>query len=372
MAIRDVDFANLGLFVSQVDATSTTGHTPSNMSGITCLQSVNASTDIPLENVGCAGKTATSKVNNEAPNVTLDFTYHAVDMYNEAALGFTINSTNTCLNRIMTKDVDERNYYIPISDEGQDLEDAVPADYQVLAIGNGFISSYSTEGSVGNFATTSISVQGSNVSAHSDGVSEANPAVDANGAGVGGTFTLPNGLATISGQPTVIGQGDIVFEVARNDDGTLFYNPTGLCIQGYNISFDLNRSARQCLGNKFPNSRKITFPIDVDMSIDALGGDLATGNLANILCYDATNTYDLAVTLYEPSCDTARGTACARYELKNAVFQGFSANSSQGDDQGQTVTINYQGSIAADGDTSNGLFFSGIYGYNGGTGIYSA
>lgn len=370
MAIRDVEFSSLGLFVSQVASTNTS-QTAGNMSGVTCLQSLNVSTDIPLENVGVAGRTATSKVNNEAPTVSLDFTYHAVDMYNESILGFTIDSTNTCLDRILRRDVDERNYYIPVSDEGQDLEDTTPADYQVLAVGNGFISSYSTEASVGNFATTSVSVLGSNISAHADGVSEANPAVDENGAAVGGTFTLPNGLATISGQPTVIGQGDIVFEVTRNDDATLFYNPTGLCIQGYTISFDLNRTARQCLGNKYPNSRKPVFPIDVDMSIDALGGDLSTGNLINILCYDTTNTYDLAVTLYQPTCDTARGPAYARYELKNAVFQGFSASASQGDDQGQSVTINYQGSISASGDSTNGLFMSGVYGYNGGTGLFS-
>ena len=370
MAIRDVEFASLGLFVGQVNAFAAS-QGPANVKGVTNLQSINVSTDIPLEDVGVGGRTATVKVNNESPTVTADFSYYAVDMYNESILGLTIDSGISCLAAIMNKTADERNYFIPISDEGVDLENTTPADYQVLAIGNGFLSSYSTEASVGGFATTNASVQASNISAHEDGVAKPNPAVDNQGVPVTGTFTLPNGLATISGQSPVIGQGDIVLEVTRNPENALFYNPTGLCLQGYNISFDLNRSARQCLGSKFPNSRKPTFPISVDMSIDALGGDLETGSLSSVLCNDGSNSIDLAVTLYQPTCTNVRGPALARYELKNAIFQGFSANASQGDDQGQSITLNYQGSVSASGDVNNGLFMSGAISYAGGDPTFS-
>ena len=371
MAIRDVEFSSLGLFVGQVDS-FVTSQTPANIKGVTNLQTINVSTDIPLEDVGVAGRTATTKINNEAPTVSIDLTYYSVDLYNESILGFTVDSTASCLSRILTRDTDQRNYFIPITDEGIDLENASAADYQVLAIGNGYISSYSTEGSVGSFVQSTIGIQGSNVSAHADGVSEANPAVDSDGYASAGTFTLPSGLATISGQTSVIGQGDIVLEVTRNPENALFYNPTGLCLQGYNISFDLGSATRQCLGSKFPNSRKPTFPISVDFSIDALGGDLSTGALATQLCNDGSKNIDLAVSLHTPNCETTRGPVLARYELKNAVFQGFSSNASQGDDQGQTVTMNYQGSISASGDTVNGLFFSGAYDYSAGTPVFSS
>lgn len=371
MPREDVEYFNVGVFVGQVDAETTTQNS-SSFSGVTNLTDISYDIDIPTQDVSIAGRAGSKKINNEAPTANLNFTYYTVDLYNEAILGLTIDSTISCLSAIMQKQVDSRNYFIPIAGEGIDLEGAAPADYEVVGIGNGYLSSYSFSASVGNLAQSTVAIQGSNLASYSDGVGEALPSVDSDGMAINGTFTLPNGIASISGQPIALGQGDITVDVTNNADKSLFYSPTGVCIQGVDISFDLNRSAKSCLGSKYPTSRKANYPIAVNFSIDALAKDLVTGNANNIICDPNANAIDLSVTLYKPSCDAARGPAIANFTLKNAIFQGLSASVSQGDTQGKTVTLNYQGSISSSGDIANGLFMSGVYGYNAGNGISSS
>lgn len=360
------DFSNLGLFVTQMRS----DQVPQNATGIrgiTALQTLTWDLDIPTENVGSGGRTAVKKVYNQAPTVTLDFSYHTVDFYNERSLGFTIDSTQSFIAGIATRVTDEKNYYAPISDPGVDLEGLTPIDYAVVGFGNGFISSWSTEAAVNGFATTTVSVEASNMCTYVDGVSEAVPTIDnETDSLLAGSFTLPSGLATLSGQPDVIMQGQIVLTVTENAENTPFYNPTGLCLQSYNISVDFNRNPIACLGSRYPRSRKIQFPIDINLTIEALAGDLQTGCLNKVVCDNYG--FDFEIDLHSQSCNGEKGPIYAKYFLSNMTFTSMSSNGSQGADQ--TVTLNYIGSVSASGvvEEKAGMSFSGVYNYiSGGT-----
>ena len=121
-------------------------------------------------------------------------------------------------------------------------------------------------------------------------------------------------------------------------------------IQSYSLSFDLAREPLAKLGNKFAFAREITFPVTVSMSVDALLGDLTTGNLATII--DADKNYDLMVELKK---DGQRHIA---YVLKGAKLDSQEYSSTIGDNK--SVSLNFSAQIGAKTETTVGLFMSGV------------
>src|SRR6266446_8338145 len=81
---------------------------------------------------------------NEAPTVALDFSYFLTNLLNEQRLGFVIDGSTSAISNLLNKTQDEKNYYVVQSAEGIDaINDTT--NNPVIAVGNGFMASYSTE-----------------------------------------------------------------------------------------------------------------------------------------------------------------------------------------------------------------------------------
>jgi hypothetical protein len=244
----------------------------------------------------------------------------------------------------------------------------------VIGFGNAFMTSYSTEASVGGFPTVSVSAEGINMYFYDQVSGNFLPALDPNQGTTptGYMFSLPVGQSNPSGVTdgnlsiSTLRPGDIKLTVKRRDsetetDASADYDLGGVdidnaCIQSYNISFDLARSMIQCLGKRFAMDREIDFPVDVTVSIDSLVGDLTTGNLGNLINCD--ENYDLTVDLYEPYCLGEPQSVICRYNVKDAVLDSQSFSSSIGDNK--SVTLTFASQMSGPNQTSNGLFMSGI------------
>lgn len=325
------------------------------------LQTINWGFTIPKENVNQVGQLAAiDRVSTESPTVSLDFSYNLTDMHNENSLGFSVNSGVSALAGILQKIGDDRNYFVLVVAEGEDAVGKGGADGAVVGVGNGFLSNYTAEGAVGGFPTASLSVEGLNIKGYADGVAEDIPAVDPeNGVLVTGqTYTLPTAVSGGSTQATAIQPGDITVSFSSNE-AALLEDITNVPLQSYSISFDLSRENIQKLGSRYSFSREIQFPVDVNVGIEAIAGDLTTGDLSLLLCDDAG--YDITVALRQPVCGTGVGAVAAQYEVKNAKLD--SQNWSLDIGPSQTVSINFIAQISASGDTNNGVFMSGITGY---------
>lgn len=357
-------YQSLALYVGPSPSTGT--HNTNNIKQLHGVISANISVDRPTEDVVTFGQLAArDKLTVESPTVNLDFSYYVVDAINDRNIGLSTNSGISALSNILGKTQDDKNYFLAIADEGIDAATASAADLAVLGVGNGFISSYSTEGSVGGFPTANVGVEGLNVRAYADAVSETIPAVDPlTGLEIAENFTLPDPEANeATGQATAIQRGDITVDLANAT--ALFQDLTGLCAQSYNISFDLARESIQCLGSRFDKAKEPTFPIDVTCTLEFLGDDLVAGNLADMLCNDTAS--DIAIELKQPNCQ-GTGALALRYDLKNMRFQSQDFSNSVG--PAETVSITWVGQIAASGDVTNGLFMSGITSYVSGVGQY--
>lgn len=300
------------------------------------------------------------------PTVALDFSYILANLANEKVLGFTINKSGdanetSAISGLLNGSQDERNYFIRTVPEGNDAVnygDATPANNGVIGIGNGFISSYSTEGSVGNFPTTTINVEGLNMTFQKGTTGNYIPAVDpANGTSVQNYYSLPMAVATTSSGELVSGisalrPGDITLSIPQPSGGGV--TTSSMNIQSYTLSFDLARTPIQRLGNKFAFSRPIDFPLTVTLSIDAQVTDLTAGNINDLIC-DDNATYSPSISIKNPACGST--DVVAKYTLKGAKLDSQEFSSDIG--ANKSVTLTFSAQVGGPQDTARGLFISG-------------
>ena len=197
------------------------------------VQDVSHSVEVARQDVNEFGKLAAlGREVIEPPTVGLDFSYYSVDGFNEASgLGFIVQGQNASVSSSMFSGIigsdtsySERNYYILTVPEGHDASQgsAYTASERlnqgVVGIGNGFITSYGMEASVGDIPTASVSVEAANIRFDSSGAGFQNPAVNVADANpMPGTVTLP--LSTT---------GDLSAYALRPGDITLDFSSDSL------------------------------------------------------------------------------------------------------------------------------------------------
>lgn len=320
-----------------------------------------------------------------SPVASLNFNYIQSSLWNEKKLGLVCDGTVGALSGILNKTEDEKNYFLLTDPEGQDAVGNLTSNNNVavMGIGNGFVTSYSTQGSVGNFPTVSVNVEGLNMSFQStrSGITPALNPVNGrvwNASNSNGTFPF---RYIIPAAATDIGTGNLAISALRPGDVTVTLlkrdaegegiasNATGVFdvpgvlisdakIQSYNIGFDLSREAIQQLGSRFAISREPNFPVTISVSLDAIVGDLTTGNLSDIInCDDA---YDITVKLNKPqTCSDFSNVTIAQYNVRNAKFNRVSYSDSIGSNR--SASLSFTSEIGGPSTTTAGLFISGIY-----------
>lgn len=334
------------------------------------VQTANYSFNIDRTDVNQFGQLAAiDRVVLTSPTVSLDFNYLFANLANEELLGFTIQKTGaagavsaevSCISGILNKSQDERNYFIKTTAEGTDAVGNTANQVGVISVGNGFITSYSQEASVGNFPTASVSVEGLNMKFDTEASGRQLPAINpTNGKIIANRlFSLPhaeqnNNTNNISSGISVLRPGDITFSlpsvIGATSSGENQFN-----IQSYTLSFDLARTPIEKLGSRFAFAREIDFPLTVSLSLDAQVTDMTSGNLANLVDNDASTSYNPIVTIKKPGTEDV----VARLSLKNAKLDSQEYSSDIGSNK--TVTLNFSSQIGGPEDKNNGLFISGL------------
>jgi hypothetical protein len=331
------------------------------------IQTANYSFTVDRTDVNQFGQLAAiDRVILTNPTVSLDFSYINANLSNEYDLGFTIasgnnDSTVSAISGFLNKTSDERNYFIRTTPEGTDTvgyTDGSSGNNGVIGIGNAFLTSYSTEGSVGNFPTTTISVEGLNMNFQNGISGNFVPAVNpVNGQALSNYYQLAQAVQNVG-----IGSGNAI-SALRPGDITLSLNNTlaggvdvdTMNIQSYSLSFDLGRTPIQRLGNKFAFAREIDFPLSVTLTVDAQVTSLSAGNLANLVIDDSTK-YNPAITIKSPSDSSL---TMAKFTLKGAKLDSQEYSSDIGSNK--SVTLTFSAQVGGPQDTANGLFMNGQY-----------
>jgi hypothetical protein len=367
------------------------------------IQNCNFNFTINRQDINEFGKLARiDSIVMEAPTVGLDFSYYVTDGYNERLMGFNITGV-TDTNIVdgaqaisgLLSDLQGNNYYILTVDEGEDVVGGtLSPNSTIVGIGNGFISEYSFEASVGAIPTASVTVEAFNIksdssetvtsvtvtSAPPNGIVGANitsitgssPAIDlfatpatkltsvgsaykldysrdftgAIGNNAGVNFTgFTTGVSTVS----ALRPGDIVLSLGSSIGMT---NLTDAHIQSFSFTLPLSRTILQRLGNTFGFARVVDVPINMDVTISAIVSELKDQNLFDAL---TSGTQNLSITLKDSS-----STNKIVYQIRGALLSSETYSENLGDNQ--TVDLTYSVQIGGANDTTAGLFMSGSYG----------
>ena len=301
---------------------------------------------------------------NDTPTVGLDFSYYVTDGLNERLMGFnfsgkSLTADNACVDASaisgLMVDTQGNNYYIVTVDEGEDVVNAnlSVTSNSIVAVGNGFITEYSLDASVGSIPTASITVEGFNIKSDVDKkanldngtyvLTGSSPAIDYSQTpatrltGVNRSYAINTGNLT-AGVSTVaaLRPGDIVLSMPVNDGFT-----------------ELDDA-----GNKAHVQSVLEVPLNMDITISAIVNELQEADIFNELCGSADKK-TFIVTLNQ--CADVGGTVTPKlvYLIKGAILNSESFSTDIGGNQ--TVDLTYNVQIGGANDTTNGIFMSGSY-----------
>jgi hypothetical protein len=396
MARNRVIYQSQALFIApsstgcQVSGAGTTGPTfgPSTSSDLLAgtsllkkldrVQNCNFNFTINRQDINEFGKLARiDSIVMESPTVGLDFSYYVTDGLNERLMGFNMYSPNDTTNTVevaqsisgLLADLQGNNYYILTVQEGEDVvgtsSSTTPANSNtVVGIGNGFISEYSFDASVGAIPTASVTVEAFNIKADALtgsalGVITGNsPAIDITASpavkfastetayGLSGAFTT--GVSNI----TALRPGDIILSLS-NPDGMIDVSGSNSAhIQSFQFTIPLSRTILQRLGNTFGFARVIDVPINMDITISAIVSELKTMNLFDELFTGTKTNFTIQL-------NDANGAAKVKYGISGALLSSETYSENLGDNQSVDLTFSLQ--LGGANDTQNGVFMSGSY-----------
>jgi len=400
MARNRVIYQSEALFAGQLTGV-TKAHASTDIKQLHRVQSANYAFNVSRTDVNQFGELAAiDRVVLDTPTVSLDFSYLLANFANEENMGLKVNefgasfaNLTSTLSGVLNKTEDERNYFIQTSREGEDAfgdtdrddgEEDVSRRASTIGIGNAFVTSYSTEASVGGFPTVSVAAEGMNMNFSTGTINVPNPGINRiDGTASANTVTLPTVLGAAETSDVSSGilaisalrPGDITIKISEHDGSSsltsnnyslggatlpdhLGDSTSSANIQSYNIGFDLGRTPIQRLGNRFAFAREVDFPVSVNLSFDAILTDLTDGNLNDLI--DCEKSYNVQIDLKGitgSACDSDKTTIC-RYILKDMKPDSQSYTSSIGDNK--TVTLDFSTQVGGPRQTDVGLFMQGV------------
>ena len=377
------------------------------------VQSANFNFTINRQDINEFGRLARlDSIVMESPTVGLDFNYYLTDGGNERLMGFNIPTSKAeayrtfagstfvastgdgCISGAssisgLIADPQGNNYFIVTSKEGEDVQgdtiSSAQAAYDVISIGNGFISDYSIDASVGAIPTASVTVEAFNIKvddyisgdATTSSAADQNqfpliPAVDeVNGEKQNNTIFMVQGKSNAETTLNTTGDfanmisalrpGDITFAMTNSGDyqGFADFDGDGKChLQSFGVSVPMSRTVLGRLGNTFGYARVIDLPMDVSVSVSAIISELEKNNIFNALAN--TQKHDFTLTLAKANTSTGgTGDTALVIQVKGARLDSESYSAAIGDNE--TVDITFTTQVGGAQDTSNGVFMEGTY-----------
>jgi hypothetical protein len=348
------------------------------------VQSANYSFTINRTDVNTFGQLARiDAIALEPPTVNLDFTYYPTDGFNERNLGFYVQGADnkgegmgavqlSSAKGHLQDDSAGRNFFILTTPEGTDAFNTTRSidERSVIGLGNGYLSDYSIEASVGSIPTASATVELFNAKSDkgTTGIDIPGVTLDDGKAITGTQFSLgqptgmrgdSQGVAPSTGNvgATALRPGDITLEVPQGL--SIFADVSGdggVHIQNFSLSLPLSRSPIDRLGTRFAFSRVVDFPVVATMSISALISEVSTGNLATII--DDCEERDVRIRMKaNKSCGVGEATDSMIIDFKGARIDSESVSSDIGSNK--SVDLSFTTQIGGPEDLEHGVFISG-------------
>ena len=382
MSRNRVIYQSEALYVSKnVTATGSGDHRQ-----LARVQSANYNFNIQRQDVNQFGQLARiDALVLKSPTVALDFSYYPTDGFNERALGFYVQTGSTAQGNFSSGQMGSssgQNFFIVTTAEGTDLNYENGANAlsgkSVIAIGNGFLTDYTFDASVGNLPTVKVTIEGLNLNSATYGESGvATPRVDPEqGTSVDALVVLPlPDQGTGSAIPNALRPADIVLQFGEYGVttggatsavpiSTLTGTANGLSadslhVQSASLSLPLKRTPIERLGSRFAFARVVDFPIVAKLDVKAIVNEVQARNLANMLDDSSERSISLRIKNSKSVSEDAMV-----FQLKGSRLVSESFTSSIG--ANKSVDLSFETQIGGPNDSFHGIFLSGKGAHNTG------
>lgn len=288
------------------------------------------------------------------PTVSLSASWLDYGIGNEQSVGLVCDGQTSCISGLLSQANEPKNYYLLTVPEGFDAVgyNGNPTSNDVFGFGNGYLSSYSTQGAVGGLPSTSVQWRALNSTFYNTSSGFNTPAITTSGTRIQGiTGILPVAVSGIAGDVAAIRPGDITLNL---NNASLGVDLSNVKIQSYSLNLSLNRTDINQLGSFYPYAILLQPPFASTLSCEMELGDLTTGDLSNIICND--QLYDIFIYLRQPSCFSS-GVIAKQIEFRGAKLTSENFQSAiQGN---KRVTISWETRLTSQG-TVRGVYLSGV------------
>jgi hypothetical protein len=262
------------------------------------------------------------------PKISTSFSYYLTDNSNELIMGFITDGVTGCFKNFADFGKDQNIFYVLSNTNAEDFSDVGSlSNYDVMSIGNCFLTSYSINAAVGTIPTASASYDCLNILFQNyTGTGTLLPSIDLTGTiRSTGTYALTafnlnpqNYFSNQDVRPAALRPGDIVLQMQQPLIGGIRY--TGAVeanITSVNVEIPLDRRDLVGFGSNYPYDKRLLFPVIGTLSFDGIFDKAVTGDFSQI--FDDENEYDFTFVFKNCNGDTSYtlGISNARVESQN-------------------------------------------------------
>ena len=235
------------------------------------------------------------------PKISTSFSYYLTDNSNELIMGFITDGVTGCFKNLAAFGKDQNIFYVLTNTNAEDFSDVGSlSGYDVMSIGNCFLTNYSINAAVGTIPTASASYDCLNILFQNyTGVQTQLPSIDLTGGSRStGTYALTafnlnpqNYFSNQDDRPAALKPGDIVLQMQQPLIGGIRYSGVVQAnITSLNVELQLERKDLVGFGSNYPYDKRLLFPIIGNLSFEGIFDQAVTGDFSKI--FDDENTYD--------------------------------------------------------------------------------
>ena len=353
MATNRITYGQSAIAVSQPPANS---DNTSNLTGLKRVQSASVNFAFARERfkqIGSPDYVGQVQVKNA--DIGLDVNYFYSNGTNEAMMGLNVNGEDGTALKYVKKENQDRNYYILMGtgdNQEPNINSIFKNQFNVMALGNVFLNSYSLSASVGSVVSVSSSLSAYNVvmNQYNDSTDgETIPAIDTTKVGPGEPVLDENYKITSSvfqnttnrdgNIHAAFSAGDIELILANvNEPGIEFTGSSPVRsapINSLDVDFNIDRTDLYGLGSMYPYGRRAILPILGTLSFSATAAQFTSGNLNEFL--SGQNDYNFTFNIK----DNCSGITGLQLKVENAQLDSQGLSDTMGDNASITASFGF-------------------------------
>lgn len=243
------------------------------------------------------------------PEIAVNLNYLISDNSNELILGLNATGNEGILKNISETGTDKNIFFLLSDFDGQNADSITNmVNYDIISVGNAFLTEYGISAEVGSIPSASISFDCLNITFQTYAGTGTNgsevPSINLTNGNkstekyllTGANMSPSNYLSNQNIRPYAIKPGDIELQLQQPTIGGVRYSGTiPASISSFNLQIPIERRNLNGFGSNYPYDKRIIFPLIGTIDFNGTFDEPITGDFSNLFSND--DSYDLSLIL---------------------------------------------------------------------------